>query len=100
MTGELYGADGLMLVTDDLDLARGRGRTVRSSTWLPGCHGQHRPAARPLSLLGQASPTPGPRPSTLCRYRAICSRARVRINIEPINRYETDFIMTAAEACA
>lgn len=100
VTGELYGADGLCLVTADSLLSRRAEDRLRSvvdlAAYLKSMVNIGRVRGR-LELLGEVS---NPWETAVARLRPVMAYAAergVRVAIEPINRYETDFIHTAAD---
>jgi 5-keto-L-gluconate epimerase len=100
VTGELFGADGLCLVTADLDLyqrAAARTRAVIDlAAYLGAMVNVGRLRGR-LALLGDVA---DPWSVAVERLRSVVEYAGtrgVKIALEPINRYETDFILTAAD---
>ncbi len=98
MTGELAGADGLALVTPDADLherARARTRAVIDlAATLHTIVNIGRLRGR-LAGLGDAETAWPIAVEQLRPVIAYAAERNVRIAIEPINRYETDFIHTA-----
>lgn len=101
VTGELFGADGLCLVTADSDTAGRAEERLRAVVDLAEFLGAMVNVGRvrgQLKLLGgQVS---DPWAVAVERLRSVAeyaSRRSVRIALEPINRYETDFIHSAAD---
>lgn len=104
VTGELYGADGLCLVTADEHLYRRAEERLQAVIDLAAALGAMVNLGRVrgrLDLLGlpaeasrQAWEIAVERLERTMRYAA---GRGVRITLEPLNRYETDFILTAAE---
>jgi sugar phosphate isomerase/epimerase len=100
VTGELFGADGLCLVTADEDLRRRAEARTQSvidlSAHLSAMVNIGRLRGQ-LKFLGDVS---DPWATAVERLRGVISYAAdrgVRITMEPINRYETDFIFSAAD---
>jgi sugar phosphate isomerase/epimerase len=100
VTGELYGADGLCLVTADEDLSRRAAERLRSvidlAAYLGAMINVGRARGR-LDLLGKVS---NAYEIAVERFRPLVAYAAsqgVKVNIEPLNRYESDFILNAAE---
>ena len=100
VTGELYGADGLCLVTADQDLyRRSRERThsvIDMAAYLGSMMNIGRLRGR-LEFLGDVA---DPWKIVMERLGEVFSYARdrgVRIAIEPINRNGTDFIFSAKD---
>ncbi|GAB4540378.1 MAG: 5-keto-L-gluconate epimerase [Anaerolineae bacterium] len=100
VTGELYGADGLCLVTADEDIYRRAEERTRAVIDLAAYLGAMVNIGRlrgQLKFLGDVS---DPWPIALERLRGVidyAARQGVKITMEPINRYETDFILSAAD---
>lgn len=100
VTGELFGADGLCLVTADEDLRRRAEARTRSVIDLAEYLGAMVNIGRlrgQLKFLGNVS---DPWATAVERLRGVISYAAdrgVKITMEPINRYETDFIFSAAD---
>jgi 5-keto-L-gluconate epimerase len=100
VTGELFGADGLCLVTADEQLrARSEERTrsvIRLAAHLDAMVNIGRLRGR----LGWLGNVPDPWAVAIGHLRRIADYAAeqgVRITMEPINRYETDFVFSAAD---
>jgi sugar phosphate isomerase/epimerase len=100
VTGELFGADGLCLVTADDDLhRRALARTfavIDMAAQLGAIVNIGRLRGR-LALLGDM---PSPWTVAVERLRAVAAYAAergVRVALEPLNRYETDFLFSAAD---
>jgi sugar phosphate isomerase/epimerase len=100
VTGELFGADGLCLVTADEDLRRRAEERTRRVIDLAAYLGAMVNIGRlrgQLKFLGDVS---DPWPAAVERLRGVITYAAdkdVKITMEPINRYETDFIFSAAD---
>jgi sugar phosphate isomerase/epimerase len=100
VTGELYGADGLRLVTPDEDLYRRSVQRTQSVIDLAAYLGAMVNIGRlrgRLDGLVAASPwfEAVERLGSLAAYAA---QRGVRLSLEPLNRYETDFILDVAGA--
>jgi len=100
VTGELYGADRLCLVTSDDDLyyrAEARLHSVIDlAAYLGTMINLGRTRGR-LDFMGKIPDAWGiavERLHKLCEYAA---EKKVRISLEPLNRYESDFILTAED---
>jgi sugar phosphate isomerase/epimerase len=100
VTGELFGADGLCLATSDDDVyhrAEARLRSVIDlAAYLNAMVNIGRVRGR-LEWLGQSD---NARAVAVERLRGVAQYAaskNVRITLEPINRYETDFVLNAAD---
>jgi sugar phosphate isomerase/epimerase len=100
VTGELFGADGLCLVTADEDLRRRAEERTRSVIELAAYLGAMVNIGRlrgQLKFLGDVS---DPWAIAVEHLRGVITYAAeqgVKITMEPINRYETDFIFSAAD---
>lgn len=100
VTGELFGADGLCLVTADTALYQRAEQRTRSvidlAAYLGAMVNIGRLRGRLDSIGGgaQAWQTAVERLRGVAQYAA---EQGVRITLEPINRYETDFLMTSAQ---
>lgn len=100
VTGELFGADGLCLVTADECLSRRAAERLRSVIDLAAHLGSMINIGRVrgrLDLLGKAA---NAYEIAVERFRPLVAYAAskgVKVNIEPLNRYESDFILNAAE---
>jgi sugar phosphate isomerase/epimerase len=100
VTGELFGADGLCLVTADEDLrsrAEARTRSVIDLAAYLGAMVNIGRLRGQLKFLGDVA---DPWAIAVDRLRGVISYAAdkgVKITMEPINRYETDFILSAAD---
>ena len=100
VTGELFGADGLCLVTADEHLSQRAADRLRSvidlAAYLDSMINIGRVRGR-LDLLGNVS---NAHEIAVDRFRPIMAYAaskKVKVNIEPLNRYESDFILNATE---
>jgi sugar phosphate isomerase/epimerase len=100
VTGELFGADGLCLVTADEDLrARAEART-RSVIDLAAYLGAMVNIGRLRGQLKFLGDVADPWAIAVERLRQVIDYAAargVKITMEPINRYETDFVKSAEE---
>lgn len=100
VTGELFGADGLCLVTaDDALRQRAEERTrdvIDLAAYLGAMVNVGRLRGR-LELLGQMSDPWSFAVDQLCRIADYAAARQVSITIEPINRYETDYVLSAAD---
>ena len=100
VTGELFGADGLCLVTADDGLYRRAEERTRSVIDLAAYLGAMVNIGRlrgQLKFLGEVS---DPWAIAVDRLRKVINYAAdraVRVTMEPINRYETDFVFSAAD---
>ena len=100
VTGELFGADGLCLVTANEDLRRRAEERTRAVIDLAAYLGAMVNIGRlrgQLKFLGDVS---DPWAIAVDRLRGVINYAAdrgVKITMEPINRYETDFILSAAD---
>jgi sugar phosphate isomerase/epimerase len=100
VTGELFGADGLCLVTADADLRRRAEQRTRAVIDLAAYLGAMVNIGRlrgRLELLGAVPNAWQIAVDRLRRVVAYAGKRGVRITIEPVNRYETDFVMSAAD---
>jgi sugar phosphate isomerase/epimerase len=99
VTGELFGQDGLCLATSDEEVYRRAEQRTRSVIDLAARLGTMVNIGR---LRGQLSFLNSPDARTVAcdRLRRVISYAAdrgVRVTIEPLNRYETDFIFNARD---
>ncbi len=99
VTGELFGADGLRLVTPDDDLYRRAMQRTQSVVDLAGFLEAMVNIGR---LRGRLEGLPAADPwaeavERLGRLAGYAAQRGVRIVLEPINRYETDFILDVTE---
>ena len=100
VTGELFGADGLCLATSDLKVyqrAEERTRTVIDLAAYLGAFVNIGRLRGRLEWLGNIT---NARDVAIERIRKIAEYAEqrgVRITLEPINRYETDFLLTSKD---
>ena len=95
VTGELFGADGLRLVTPDEDLYRRAMTRTQSVIDLAGFLGAMVNIGRlrgRLEGLSVADPW-AEAVERLGRLADYAAQRGVRISLEPLNRYETDFIV-------
>jgi sugar phosphate isomerase/epimerase len=100
VTGELYGADGLCLVTADDDLYRRAEARTRSVIDLAAYLGAMVNIGRLRGQLKFLGDVADPWPIAVERLKKVMQYAAdqgVKITLEPINRYETDFIHSAAD---
>ena len=100
VTGELYGADGLCLVTADEDLARRTEGRTHAVIDLASYLGAMVNIGRLRGQLKALGPVPDPWAVAVERLRRVCIYAAergVRVTLEPLNRYEADFIHSAAD---
>jgi len=100
VTGELFGADGLCLVTADADLQRRAEQRTRAVIDLAAYLGAMVNIGRlrgRLELLGPVPDAWGIAVERLGRVVSYAAERGVCITIEPVNRYETDFVMSAAD---
>lgn len=100
VTGELFGADGLCLVTADQDLYRRAEQRTRSVIDLAAYLGAMVNIGRLRGRLDSLGSGAEAWQTAVQRFRGVAEYAAlkgVKITLEPINRYETDFLMTAAE---
>ncbi len=100
VTGELFGADGLCLATSDHDLYRRTEAQLQSvidlAAYLGAMVNIGRVRGR-LEWLGRSDDAWAVAVDRLRRVAEYAATKNVRITLEPINRYETDFIMSAAD---
>ena len=100
VTGELYGADGLCLVTADEDLYRRAVERTRTVIDLAAYLGAMVNVGRLRGQLKFLGSVPNAWAVAVERLREVVAYAAgqgVKITLEPINRYETDFILSAAD---
>jgi sugar phosphate isomerase/epimerase len=100
VTGELYGADGLCLVTADEDVNRRAEERTRRVIDLAAYLGAMVNIGRLRGQLKFLGDVPNPWAIAVERLRGVIDYAAdqgVKITMEPINRYETDFILSAAD---
>ncbi len=100
VTGELFGADGLCLVTADEDLYRRAEERTRSVIDLAAYLGAMVNIGRLRGQLKFLGDVADPWVIALDRLRGVINYAAeqgVKITMEPINRYETDFVFSAAD---
>ncbi len=100
VTGELFGKDGLSLVTGDLDVRTKAGVRVRSVIDLAAHLGSMINIGRLRGRLDYLGNVKDPWHLALEYLRPVFDYAaekNVRVAIEPINRYETDFIHTSED---
>ena len=100
VTGELFGADGLCLATADEDLHRRAEERTRSVIDLAAYLGAMVNIGRVRGQLKFLGDVPDAWAMAVDRLReavAYAAEQGVKITIEPINRYETDFIFSAAD---
>ncbi len=100
VTGELYGADGLSLVTGDQDLHSRTEQRLESVIDLAAYLGAMVNIGRVRGRLDLLGAVENPWEVAVERLERLVEKAEelgVRINLEPINRYETDFILNTSE---
>jgi sugar phosphate isomerase/epimerase len=100
VTGELYGADGLCLVTADRNLHQRAVERTRAVIDLASRLGAIVNIGRLRGQLAFLTSAAHPWASALNALRGVIEYAAgngVRIAIEPLNRYETDFVHSAAD---
>ena len=100
VTGELFGADGLCLVTADEDLYRRAEERTRAVIDLAAYLDAMVNIGRLRGQLKFLGDVPDPWSIAVERLRGVIDYAAdrgVKITMEPINRYETDFILSAAD---
>jgi sugar phosphate isomerase/epimerase len=107
VTGELFGADGLCLVTPDDDLHRRAVERTRSVIDLAAYLNTYVNIGRLRGRLGWLSPSPDQALAPEDAWAIAVEKMRetvayaagrgVKITLEPINRYESDFIQTTAD---
>jgi sugar phosphate isomerase/epimerase len=103
VTGELFGADGLCLVTADDDLYRCAEARTRSVIDLAAYLGAMVNVGRlrgQLRLLGNVNDARAIAVERLRQVARYAAERGVKITLEPLNRYESDFIANAAEGRA
>lgn len=100
VTGELFGADGLCLVTADDALFERSLARARSVVDLAAHLGAMVNVGRLRGNLAWLGDVPDREAAAVARIRplvAYASSRGVRITLEPINRYEVDFVHTAED---
>jgi len=100
VTGELFGADGLCLVTVDQDLHRRAVERTRAVIDLAAYLGAMVNVGRLRGQLKFLGDEPDAWDVAVERLRGVIAYAAeqgVRVTLEPINRYETDFVFSAAD---
>jgi sugar phosphate isomerase/epimerase len=99
VTGELFGADGLRLVTPDEELYRRAVARTQAVIDLAGYLGAMVNIGRLRGRLeGLATANPWAEAvDRLGHLAAYAAQRGVRISLEPLNRYETDFILNVAD---
>jgi len=100
VTGELFGADGLCLVTADEELRRRAEERTRSVIDLAAYLGAMVNIGRlrgQLKFLGNVSDVWAVAVERLRGVITYAAERGVKITLEPINRYETDFVFSAAD---
>ena len=101
VTGELYGADGLCLVTSDDDLYQRSLARTRAVVDLAAYLGAIVNIGRLRGRLEWLGPVPDALKIAVERIRTVAeyaARKGVCITLEPINRYETDFLFSAKDS--
>lgn len=100
VTGELYGADGLCLVTADNDLYRRAEARLHSvidlAAYLGAMINLGRTRGR-LDLIGKMPEAWDIAVDRLRKLGEYAAEKKVKITLEPLNRYESDFILSAEE---
>ena len=100
VTGELFGADGLCLVTSNNDLYQRTMRRLQSvidlAAYLGAMINLGRTRGR-LDFMGNISNAWDIAVERLRKLGEYAAEKQVKITLEPLNRYESDFILTAAE---
>jgi len=100
VTGELFGADGLCLVTADNDLYQRAEARTRSVIDLAAYLGAMVNIGRLRGMLRLLGPVADPYAIAVERLQRVADYAAdrgVKITLEPLNRYESDFIPNAVE---
>jgi sugar phosphate isomerase/epimerase len=100
VTGELFGADGLCLVTADEALRRRAEERTRAVIDLAAYLGAMVNIGRLRGQLKLLGSVPDAWAMAMERLRGVVAYAAglgVKITMEPLNRYETDFIFNAAD---
>ena len=100
VTGELFGTDGLCLVTPDAAIYRQAEARLRSVIDFAAPFGAYVNIGRVRGRLDWMPQPLGAWDSAVERLRSVCDYAAsrgVKITLEPINRYETDFILTVED---
>jgi sugar phosphate isomerase/epimerase len=100
VTGELFGTDGLCLVTADEDLHRRAEERTRAVIDLAAYLGAMVNIGRLRGQLKFLGDVPDAWEIAIKRLQSVMAYAAdrgVKITLEPINRYETDFIFSAAD---
>jgi sugar phosphate isomerase/epimerase len=101
VTGELFGADGLCLVTSDCELYQRTLARTQAVIDLATTLGAIVNIGRLRGRLEWLGPVPNPMQIAVERIRTVAKYAAqkgVRITLEPINRYETDFLFSAKDS--
>ena len=100
VTGELFGADRLCLVTADDGLRSRTEERLRSvielSSYLGAMVNLGRVRGR-LGNLGSISAPWAKAVELLCSTASYADACGVKVTIEPVNRYETDFVLNTAD---
>ena len=100
VTGELFGADGLCLVTSDSEIRRQAEERTRAVIELAARLGAIVNIGRLRGQLRFLDEGPDRWATAVRMLRGVIEYAAdrgVRIAIEPLNRYETDFVFSAAD---
>jgi len=100
VTGELFGADGLCLVTANLELFQRTLVRTRAVIDLAASLGAMVNIGRLRGRLEWLGASSNPLNIAVERIRTVAEYAAtrgVRITLEPINRYETDFLFSAKD---
>lgn len=99
VTGELYGADGLCLVTADTELYQRAEKRLHSVIDLAAYLGAMINLGRTRGRLDLMGNFPNAWEIAVERLRKLgeyAAERQVKITLEPLNRYESDFILNAA----
>jgi sugar phosphate isomerase/epimerase len=100
VTGELFGADRLCLVTGDKDVARRAAERFRAVIDLAATLGAIVNMGRVRGRLDLLGKVDHPWEVAVAHVRAVAEYASakgVRLTLEPLNRYECDFLLNTAE---
>ena len=100
VTGELFGADGLCLVTADADLHRRAEERIRSVIDMAAYLGAMVNIGRLRGMLQMLGDVADPWGIAVERLRRVVDYAAARevlVTLEPLNRYETDFVLNAED---
>jgi 5-keto-L-gluconate epimerase len=100
VTGELYGADGLCLVTADTGLYQQTEKRLHSVIELAAYLGTMINLGRTrgrLDFMGNISNAWDIAVDRMRKLGEYAAEKQVKITLEPLNRYESDFILSSAE---